>query len=91
MNFMLFVFSSKNTQLTFLFFVYFLLCSCSEAPKKYNYDYLRRQLTPDKMHYVYTYSREGAFVTSNEISGRRLLGIHESFSENGRSGCGRSN
>ncbi|MBS1502541.1 MAG: hypothetical protein JST32_10795 [Bacteroidetes bacterium] len=63
-----------------LTFFSLLLFSCGE--EKYNYDYLQRQLTPDGRHYIYKYSREGAFVTSNEISGRRLIGVKEPFHEN---------
>jgi hypothetical protein len=55
---------------------------CTDQPENYQYDHLRRQLTPDRKHYIYDYLREGAFVTSNEIFGRRLIGIHESFGEN---------
>ncbi|MFI5139284.1 MAG: hypothetical protein ACHQIM_15780 [Sphingobacteriales bacterium] len=60
----------------------FLFSSCIDQPENYQYDILRRQLTPDRKHYIYDYSREGGFVTSNEISGRRLMGINESFGEN---------
>lgn len=60
--------------------MFLLFFSCGEDPS--NKDYLQRQLTPDGKHYIYKYSREGGFVTSNEIFGRRLIGIKESFKEN---------
>jgi hypothetical protein len=53
-----------------------------DQPENYQYDILRRQLTPDRKHYIYDYIREGGFVTSNDIYGRRLIGIKEPFSEN---------
>jgi hypothetical protein len=56
--------------------------SCNDQPENYQYDYFRRQLTPDKKHYIYDYKRSGCFVTSNEIFGRRLIKTQESFKEN---------
>jgi hypothetical protein len=88
MNFMPSIFSSLNIKLIPVFFGLSLLCSCSEAPEKFDsttldYTHLRRQLTPDRKHYIYDYSREGAFVTSNEITGTRLMRINQPFNENG--------
>jgi hypothetical protein len=60
----------------------FLFSSCTDQPEHYQYSILRRQLTPDRKHYIYDYQREGAFVTSNEIYGRRLIRINEPFGEN---------
>lgn len=64
--------------------VLFVLSSCvgNIDQDKRDYIYLRRQLTPDSKHYIYEYSRSGLFVTSNEVSGRRLIKIGESFTEN---------
>jgi hypothetical protein len=59
-----------------------LFSSCIDQPENRDYEYLRRQLTPDKKHYIYDYCRSGTFVTSNEVSGRRMIRINESFKEN---------
>jgi hypothetical protein len=67
--------------IAFYIFILLLLNSCFEAPEKLEYLYIRRQLTPDRKHYIYDYSREGAFVTSSEVSGRRLIEINEPFTE----------
>lgn len=56
--------------------------ACVDQPENYRYDHFRRQLTPDKKHYIYDYQRSGCFVTSNEIFGRRLIKIREAFKEN---------
>jgi hypothetical protein len=71
-----------SRQFTYMVTFLLLFSSCSEAPEKVEYIYLRRQLTPDGKHYIYEYSRDGAFVTSNEISGRRLIRSSETFKEN---------
>jgi len=60
----------------------FLLISLSfNTSKCRDYTYIRRQLTPDKKHYIYEYAKsdERHFW---EISGIRIMSINDSFSEN---------
>lgn len=89
MNLITFLFSNrvKTIKLLLSLLSLSLIVACSETPhdlpKMDEYIYLRRQLTPDKRHYIYSYSREGAFVTSDEITGARLMKLNEPFRENG--------
>lgn len=58
------------------------ILSCSQKEEKRQYYYLKRQLTPDRKYYIYTYLRGGSLVTSNEVFGRRLISVSENFKEN---------
>jgi hypothetical protein len=59
----------------------FFFASCRDQSENYQYGIMRRQLTPDKRHFIYDYERSGSFVSSNEIFGRRLIAVNDSFGE----------
>jgi hypothetical protein len=69
----------KLLMLLLLFTLMFV--SCNEETETYDYTFLRRQLTPDKQHYLYWYEKPGTFVTSSDYYGLQIMRKDEPFKE----------
>ena len=59
----------------------FLLTSCTEEPEMTSYYFLKRQLTPDKQHYIYWYQRPGPMAFSSDYYGLQIMGLDEPFKD----------